>query len=54
VVISHDPAVLAGMDRVLWLEGGRLHMDGGAEVLAAFSGAMIKAGEADADTDIPG
>jgi len=55
VVISHDPAVLAGMDRVLWLEGGRLHLDGpAAEVLDAFSGAMIRAGEADADTDIPG
>jgi biotin transport system ATP-binding protein len=54
VVISHDPAVLAGMDRVLWLEGGRLLMDGGAEVLAAFSEAMIRAGEADADTDLAG
>jgi hypothetical protein len=43
------------LDRVLWLEGGRLHLDGpAAEVLDAFSGAMIRAGEADADTDIPG
>jgi biotin transport system ATP-binding protein len=55
VMISHDPAVLAGMDRVLWLEGGRLHMDGpAAEVLEAFSDEMIRAGGADADTDIPG
>ena len=55
VVIGHDPAVLAGMDRVLWLEGGQLHLDGpAAEVLAAFSKAMDRAGERDADIDIPG
>ena len=55
VMISHDPAVLAGMDRVLWLEGGRLHRDGpAAEVLAAFSDEMDRAGGTDADTDIPG
>jgi biotin transport system ATP-binding protein len=55
VVISHDPAVLAGMDRVLWLEAGRVRRDGpAAEVLAAFSGAMDRAGAEDADTDIPG
>jgi biotin transport system ATP-binding protein len=55
VMISHDPAVLAGMDRVLWLEGGRLHRDGpAAKVLAAFSDEMDRAGGTDADTDIPG
>jgi ABC-type glutathione transport system ATPase component len=43
------------MDRVLWLEGGRLHRDGpAAEVLAAFSDEMDRAGGTDADTDIPG
>jgi ABC-type glutathione transport system ATPase component len=43
------------MDRVLWLEGGRLHLDGpAAEVLDAFSDEMDRAGGTDADTDIPG
>ena len=55
VVISHDPSTLAGMDRVLWLEGGQLYLDGpAAQVLAAFSGAMDREGECDADIDIPG
>ncbi len=55
VVISHDPAALVGMDRVLWLEGGQLHLDGpAAQVLAAFSGAMDRAGALDADIDLPG
>ncbi len=55
VVISHDPAALAGMDRVLWLEGGRLVADGAAgEVLAAFGAEMTRLGGADADTDLAG
>ena len=55
ILVSHDPAVLAGMDRVLWIEGGRLHRDGpAAPVLAEFSDAMIRAGGADADTDLAG
>ncbi|MCA3514510.1 MAG: ABC transporter ATP-binding protein [Rhodobacter sp.] len=54
VIISHDPATLARVDRVLWLEGGQLHLDGpAAQVLAAFSGAMDRAGALDADIDIP-
>jgi hypothetical protein len=40
---------------VLWIEGGRLHRDGpAAAVLAEFSDAMIRAGGADADTDLAG
>jgi biotin transport system ATP-binding protein len=55
IVVSHDPAALAGMDRVLWIEGGRLYRDGpAAPVLAAFSEAMIRAGGTDADTDLAG
>jgi biotin transport system ATP-binding protein len=55
VVISHDPATLARVDRVLWLEGGQVHLDGpAAQVLAAFSGAMDREGALDADIDIPG
>ncbi|PWE33773.1 cobalt ABC transporter [Maritimibacter sp. 55A14] len=39
--ISHDPAALTRYDRVLWLEAGRLAMDGPAgTVLAAFTEAM--------------
>ena len=55
VIISHDPATLARVDRVLWLEGGQVHLDGpAAQVLAAFSGAMDREGALDADIDIPG
>jgi len=55
IVVSHDPGALAGMDRVLWIEGGRLHRDGSAaQVLAEFSEAMIRAGSSDADTDLAG
>ena len=55
VVISHDPGALAGMERVLWLEGGHLVADGPAgEVLAAFSAEMARLGGADADTDLAG
>lgn len=41
VMISHDPERLAGYDRVLWLERGRVAMDGQPEaVLAAYLDAM--------------
>jgi biotin transport system ATP-binding protein len=53
VVISHDPAHLAGADRVLWLEGGRLAMDGPpGTVIPAYLAAMERAA-GDADTDLP-
>ena len=53
ITISHDPAALAEMQRVIWLEGGRLRMDGAAApVLAAFTAEMARIGEADADTDL--
>jgi biotin transport system ATP-binding protein len=55
ILVSHDPGALAGMDRVLWIEGGRLHRDGpAAQVLTEFSDAMIRAGSSDADTDLTG
>jgi biotin transport system ATP-binding protein len=54
VTITHDPATVAGYDRILWLEGGRLHMDAPpATVLPAFHAAMQTVGAADADTDLP-
>ncbi len=53
LTISHDPAHLAATDRVLWLEAGRLAMDGppGA-VIPAYLAAM-EAAARDADTDLP-
>jgi biotin transport system ATP-binding protein len=54
VTITHDPATVAGYDRVLWLEDGRLNMDAPpATVLPAFHAAMAERGAADADTDLP-
>ena len=53
ITISHDPGVVAGYDRVLWLQDGRVHADGvPAEVLPAFQAAMASVGAADADTDL--
>ncbi len=55
VMISHDPGALAGMERVIWLEAGRVRQDGSAQaVLGAYELAMTELGEADADTDLPG
>lgn len=51
ITISHDPAAVAGADRVIWLEGGRL-IDAGAPeaVLPRFRAEMARLGDADADT----
>jgi biotin transport system ATP-binding protein len=55
VIVSHDPGVLERMDRVLWLEGGRVAGDGpAAEVLRDFRAEMTRLGKADADTDLAG
>lgn len=53
VTITHDPAVLADVDRVLWLEAGRVVADGPpAQVLSAFTAEMARIGERDADADL--
>ena len=53
VLITHDPAALAGADRVIWIEGGRVRSDGPArDVLAAFATDMEERGSVDADTDL--
>lgn len=53
IVVSHDPDVLAGMERVVWIEGGRVQRDGPAgPVLEEFSCEMKRLGEADADADL--
>ncbi|MCU0802635.1 MAG: energy-coupling factor ABC transporter ATP-binding protein [Rhodobacteraceae bacterium] len=55
ITITHDPAVVAGYDRILWLQDGRLHADGPpAQILPAFHAAMAAYGACDADTDISG
>ena len=54
ILITHDPAALAGYDRVIWLEGGRIRADGDARaILTDFTAEMDRLGEADADTDLP-
>lgn len=51
--ISHDPAMLAGYDRVIWLEGGKLAADGPADaVLAEFRAEMERFGDDDDRTDL--
>ena len=55
IIISHDPAAVAGVDRVIWLEAGRVVADGPpGPVLAAFSAEMAARGALDADTDLAG
>ena len=53
ITISHDPEAVADCDRVIWLEGGRVAMDGSAgPVLAAFTAEMARIGGLDADADL--
>ncbi|PLL12558.1 cobalt ABC transporter [Tabrizicola sp. TH137] len=55
ITISHAPAALSGCDRLLWLEAGRLRLDGPPDaVIPAFTAEMARLGEADADPDLPG
>lgn len=53
ITVTHDPETVASCDRVLWLEGGKIHADGpAAPVIAAFRDEMARLGDADADTDL--
>jgi biotin transport system ATP-binding protein len=53
ITISHDPDAVADCDRVIWLEGGSVAMDGPAgPVLAAFGAEMARIGGLDADADL--
>lgn len=55
ITISHDPAAVADVDRVIWLEAGRVVADGAAgPVLADFARAMAERGASDADIDLAG
>ena len=53
VTITHDPEALEGVDRVIWLDEGRLLADGPAgEILPLFRAEMARIGASDADTDL--
>jgi biotin transport system ATP-binding protein len=53
ITITHDPAALAGYDRALWLEAGRIRRDGPvAEVVPEFRAEMARLGDVDADADL--
>lgn len=55
VTITHDPAVIADADRVLWLEAGRVVADGPPSVvIPAFTAEMARIGARDADADLAG
>ncbi len=55
IVISHDPEALAGMERVIWLDAGRIRRDGPAGgVLPEFAAEMAQEGARDADADLAG
>lgn len=48
VLITHDPAVLAGFDRVLWIDEGRILQDGPARhVITSFTARMAQIGGGD-------
>lgn len=52
ILITHDPKVLTGFDRVLWFEGGMIAGDGKAHpVLKNFTHEMKRLGGGDASTD---
>ncbi len=55
VMVTHDPAHVAQADRVIWIEAGRVAADGSpGAVLPAFTAAMARLGDADADADLAG
>ena len=50
IIVSHDPAAVSGVDRVIWVEGGQVKADGAAPaVLQAFVQEMARIGGQDAD-----
>ncbi len=55
ITITHDPAMLATADRILWLEAGRVMADGAPDqVIPAFTAEMDRIGLCDADADLAG
>lgn len=55
VQITHDPHMLIDYDQVLWIEAGRIRMDGPADVVcSAFTDRMMQLGEGDDLSDLTG
>ena len=55
VLITHEPAVLQGYDRLIWVEQGRITQDGPvAKVLPAFEAQMAALGGGDDLSDLSG
>jgi biotin transport system ATP-binding protein len=55
VTITHDPHTVEACDRVVWLEAGRIAMDGSpGAVIPAFTAEMARIGASDADADLSG
>ncbi len=55
VLITHDPKSIASYDRVIWLDEGKIRMDGKPnEVLRAFENEMNRLGELDVDFEFSG
>ena len=53
VLITHQPDVLDGFDRVLWVDEGRILQDGpAAQVIAAFTEKMVQIGGSDDLSDL--
>ncbi len=53
ITISHDPAAVRTVDRVIWLDHGRVQADGPpAFVLPKFTAAMQELGDRDADPSL--
>lgn len=54
VTITHAPETLAGCDRVIWLDAGRIAADGPPDrVIPAYLAEMLRIGDQDADADLP-
>ncbi|QFT58677.1 Biotin transport ATP-binding protein BioM [Sulfitobacter sp. THAF37] len=55
IQITHDPAMVAGYDHVLWLDGGTVTAQGAPqEVLSAFEARMTELGAGDDLSDLAG
>jgi biotin transport system ATP-binding protein len=52
VHVTHDLDALAGYDRVIWIDGGRIAADGAPAAVVAAYGAAMRLRARDADTDV--
>lgn len=52
--ISHEPRDLAGYDRILWLDRGRIRAQGGPQLLAEYETQMIREGGRDDLAELSG